>query len=131
MVETSNLFAYGTLQHPEVVTHVIGREPRGLPTRLRDFARFRVRGQHFPGIFPREGAETDGTLFTDITAEEWRKLDAYEADFYERWIVCPESTEGDPCRACAYVVPPHYQHALSNEPWNLNTYRPGPDAGIP
>lgn len=132
MVNTPDtLFAYGTLQHPRVITHVIGRMPPASPGRLHDYLRLRVRDQPFPGILPRPGALTDGTLFYHITPAEWRKLDAYEADFYERRTVQVHSATGEPCPALAYVVPPPHQHALTNELWDLNTYRPGPDAGIP
>jgi hypothetical protein len=77
----SLLFAYGTLQHPRVMAHVLGRIPDHMPARLPGFARYRMKGFDFPGIIPEESTETDGTLFRDITPEEWIRLDRCEADF--------------------------------------------------
>jgi len=130
MVSMGTLFAYGTLQHPRIITHVLGRVPESRPVLLPGFARYRVDGYRFPGIVPDPRAETDGTLFLNIRTDEWQRLDEYEADFYERWTVETVSPEGVTCRAQAYVVPPHHQHALTTDSWDLKTYKPGPDSGI-
>jgi gamma-glutamylcyclotransferase (GGCT)/AIG2-like uncharacterized protein YtfP len=124
------LFAYGTLQHPDVMKHVLGRLPETAPARLSGYARYRMRDYDFPGIVPENDSSIDGTLFMNITPAEWERLDEYEADFYVRTAVYAHSLHGESCRAFAYVVPPHNTPLLTDESWDLKHYRPGPDSGI-
>lgn len=122
------LFAYGTLQHPDIMSHVLGRIPDSAPANLKNYARYRMQGFNFPGIVPEDSQRVDGTLFFDITPEEWERLDAYEADFYDRIQVTVEPPEAAP--AFVYVVPTRNQHLISTESWTLKTYKPGKDSGI-
>ncbi len=125
---SNSLFAYGTLQHPDVMRHVLGRIPESTPAWLQDYARYRIVGFDFPGIIPQGGARVEGTRFHGITPEEWLRLDTYEADFYERLDVTVQSP--DATHAFAYVVPARNQHVISTDLWELKTYKPGPDSGI-
>jgi len=124
------LFAYGTLQHPRIMQHVLGRIPEASPAVLRGFARYRMKGYDFPGIVPEADQEVDGTLFTGISATEWKRLDTYEADFYERLGVQVQLHPPETTPAFAYVVPPRNLHLISTDLWELKTYIPGTDSGI-
>ncbi len=120
------LFAYGTLQHPEICTRVIGRMPVGHPARLEEYARYTVRREDFPGIVRQPGALTDGTLLQGITSEEWLRLDKYESDLYVREQVRVRLADGSIHEAFAYVIPDANRDILTEFPWELNHYRPPP-----
>lgn len=118
------LFAYGTLQHPRIIQHVLGRVPPFKRARLTDFDRRTIHREDFPGIVPRPGHEVDGRVFEGITEVEWRALDRYESDLYVRQAVEPKLETGGSCTAHAYVIPAEHQHVLSEAPWELTQYRP-------
>jgi len=99
---SDSLFAYGTLQIPEIMSALCGlatasRSPTAgrshpvegsawaaLPARLQGFERCCVRGERFPGIRPRPETSTPGCLYSDLGDEHWELLDAFEGELYER-----------------------------------------------
>lgn len=123
---TRHLFAYGTLQIPAILEGILQRMPESQPAELADYARYRIRGESYPGIIPLPGASTDGTLYFDITETEWRKLDRYESDLYRREPVKVRCGDGQTRGADAYIIPPQHAAALGQEPWTLAGYRAGP-----
>jgi gamma-glutamylcyclotransferase (GGCT)/AIG2-like uncharacterized protein YtfP len=118
------LFAYGTLRHPAVITYVLGREPEREEVEVEGFVRYRIRNADYPGILPQRGSRIDGTLFRDITPEEWERLDEYESDLYLRQTVTVLHPEGGTSIAFAYVLPPEHESICTEEPWDLNHYHP-------
>lgn len=122
----SVLFAYGTLQHPAIIRHILGRIPDASPAVLRDYARYTIRGENYPGLVPEKNARTAGTLFFGILLEEWARLDSYESDLYVRQTVLTLRQGQDPLPAQAYILPPRHFNVLSEIPWDLNTYNPNP-----
>jgi len=120
------LFAYGTLQHPRIISFVLDRIPESAQARLYGFARFAIQNEDFPGILAKEDSYTDGTAFFGITLAEWEELDYYESDLYDRQTVRLELEDGTNTQAEVYVIPPENQHVLSSNLWELNQYRPNP-----
>jgi gamma-glutamylcyclotransferase (GGCT)/AIG2-like uncharacterized protein YtfP len=120
----THLFAYGTLQHPLILSSILGREPEQEPADLKGYARYRIRDEDFPGIVPEENARVDGTVFLDIQDEEWVMLDRYESELYVRDIVTIERKSGNEQMAFAYIIPPQNRHVLTTESWDLNHYHP-------
>lgn len=120
----ANLFAYGTLRHPAVITYVLGREPDREDVEVEGFVRYRIRDADYPGILPQPGSSIDGTLFRGITPEELLRLDEYESDLYVRQTVTVQHPEGGTSIAFAYVLPPEHEGVCTKEPWDLNTYHP-------
>jgi len=119
-----HLFAYGTLQHPDIISYVIGRIPDGEPGILHNFARYSIKGENFPGLLPKAESQTDGTLFRDIKGQEWTRLDEYESDLYERQTVELHLSSGERVKAEAYVIPPENTHFLTEKLWSLDEYKP-------
>ena len=111
------LFAYGSLMVPAVWQAVCGVPALQRPATLTGYARFRVRGQHFPGIMPVTGATTEGVLIDDIDDTLWRRLDEFESTFYERLVVAVETPEAPVLAACAYVVAAAHRQGLTRERW--------------
>lgn len=118
-----HLFAYGTLQVPEVMQSVTGRAFAACPARLDGYSRHGLRGRSFPGIRPNPGHSVEGTLFADIDEESLRRLDAFEDDFYRRETVATVDADGNLRDAQAYVVREEAYGLLLPEDWDLRRFR--------
>jgi hypothetical protein len=82
--EPGALFAYGTLQFPEVLQALLRRLPDREPAQVTGWRVAALgRGRNYPGLVPAPGATTEGMLITGLTAEEWQLIDLYEDDFYD------------------------------------------------
>ncbi len=82
------LFAYGTLQDPDVLAAVLGRQP-GIEARgrLRGHVALTVIGDSYPILVPRPGAATPGTVLGPLSPADWLALDRYEGPGYRRLAV--------------------------------------------
>ncbi len=117
------LFVYGTLMFPEVLHAVCGVHLPMRPATLGGYRRHRVRGQRFPAIVAAAGSSTDGALVDGVTPALWRRLDAFESDFYIR-VAVTVACAGEPrLAAFAYVVSPAQRRALSDEAWSPEEFR--------
>lgn len=117
------LFAYGTLQLPEVMRAVTGREFAARPARLAHYSRHCLRGRSFPGIRPNPGASVDGLVFLGTDPQTLRQLDAFEDSFYYRDAVTVRLDDGSECTAQAYIVREDSYGLLLPEAWSLEDFR--------
>lgn len=115
------LFAYGTLMFPAIINSVIGRVPRGQPAVVKGYRRLVVLGEQFPGLV-RDGQKgVTGLLYQDLTAEEWKRLSAFEDEFYDLQEICAHCSWGM-TTALAYLVPPSRRSVLSERAWNPDRF---------
>ncbi len=112
MIETNNLFAYGTLMWPEVLEGVIGRRLKGRPATLTGFLRLRVIGEHYPAVIPSPGDEVDGLLYDGLTDTDFRHLDRFEGEEYDRVTVCIGHVSVE-----VYVLAAQWRHLAEEKPW--------------
>ncbi len=117
-----NVFAYGTLMHPDVMRVVTGSLRTYQSALLPGYARYRVRGEFYPGLIPAQAAQTSGVLYRGLVRTEVRKLDAFEGVLYERRRVLVRLAGGEWLEAQAYVVVPSCRHRLSDQPWSLDAF---------
>ncbi|ORY79058.1 AIG2-like family-domain-containing protein [Protomyces lactucae-debilis] len=92
-------FFYGTLMHPAVLNRVISstETPAYLPVILPGYARFRVKGQDYPGVIAAQDApegsvaeanvSVAGMLVSHLSSYAIKRLDAFEGDEYTRTSV--------------------------------------------
>lgn len=118
----SNLFAYGTLQIPEVLRAVTGRDGPAQAAVLAGYARYGLKGLAYPGLVAESGALTDGQLISGIGPRELALLDAFEDDFYQRITVCVNTRQGESVEAEVYVIPPECMHLIDFRPWTLDAF---------
>jgi gamma-glutamylcyclotransferase (GGCT)/AIG2-like uncharacterized protein YtfP len=118
-----NLFVYGTLMEPRIMTSVAGRAPAPIPARLRGHARYAITGVSYPGMVPEPDGEVSGILYRGLGPGELRRLDAFEGAFYCRRRVRVETVEGERLAAFTYLVRPHYRHRLTALGWDYQAFR--------
>src|SRR5690606_5789322 len=101
----ADLFAYGTLQCPEVIGAVAGVVPPSQPALLRGYRRFRVRDACYPAVIADAQSDVEGTCFLDLPAEAFTRLDAFEGVEYRRCPL-PVLVDGVERNAEVYVLAP-------------------------
>jgi gamma-glutamylcyclotransferase (GGCT)/AIG2-like uncharacterized protein YtfP len=118
-----SLFAYGSLQFPEVIYAVIGRSPNGVPARLPGYRRGRLRGRSFPGVTAEANAVCPGVLYRSLTRQEWVLLDAFEDDFYQRLSLPVFAGDDREEFAEVYVVEDSFKGLLLTGDWDPEGFR--------
>lgn len=101
------LFAYGTLTDEALVAGLLERPVRAEPARLLDFELVELEGFGYPAVFAAEGEEVEGRLYRGLTAEDLRRLDAYEGveeGLYRRTTARVAAGERGPQEAFVYLV---------------------------
>ncbi len=117
-----NLFTYGSLTIPSVMVAVTGQKFRAEGACLRDYVRFKVKGESYPGIIDQKGALTSGIVHLGVDALSLKRLDEFEGNVYERVSVRVESDQGGSLTAEAYVIKREHRNLLSSEPWDLEAF---------
>ncbi len=117
-----HIFAYGSLMIPGVMRAVTGRDFVSIPAFLRDHARYRVRGESYPGMIQDKGSMTPGVLYLDLDHDAVKRLDDFEGAWYERTPVGTETGEGKILKAETYLFKPEYRGLLTRDPWDLEAF---------
>ena len=114
-----NLFTYGSLMFVEVWSQLVRGDYVKRPARLQGFTRRAVHNDVYPVIFKSNDGEcVDGFVYFGVSDEDLRRLDAFEADAYDRQ---PHSVivEGfEKHIADAYVLKECYMHLVNSSEWD-------------
>ncbi len=76
---------------------------RSAPATARDYARFDISGETYPGMVARAGAQVDGVVYFDVSADDIAALDAFEGTEYRRDTIFVVLGSGDTVAAASYV----------------------------
>jgi hypothetical protein len=104
---------------------VIGRIPESHPGVVKGYRRLVVTGESFPGLIRANDGSTEsvqGLVYLDLTREEWKRIIAFEDDFYELSGVAVDCS-GEKLSALAFIVPPSQKALLSEQVWNPDRFR--------
>jgi gamma-glutamylcyclotransferase (GGCT)/AIG2-like uncharacterized protein YtfP len=112
------LFAYGTLEIPEVMMAVTGRSFSQQPALIVDHARYRLKNRAYPGLREEYGVVTNGTVYTGLDAEAMQRLDTFETDLYVRKTLTVHPEAGGLMRAEVYLIRPVHYGQLTGEAWD-------------
>lgn len=112
------LFAYGTLEFPQVMRALTGRRFRTSPACLKGHVRLTVRGAVYPGLTPRAGGEVSGTLYRGLDRKAIRRLDAFEGPLYRRRVVRVQPVGERSMTALVYLVTPRQRRRLGTTNWD-------------
>jgi gamma-glutamylcyclotransferase (GGCT)/AIG2-like uncharacterized protein YtfP len=116
-----HLYAYGTLQVPEVLELVIGRRVASRPGELEGYARYRLHNRVYPAIMERPGGRVTGLVYLGLDAREMECLDAYEGPLYERRTLTLRA-DGEQIEAITYVLGNEHRELMSKHPWDLEAF---------
>lgn len=113
-----DLFVYGTLMSQELMAAVAGPGPlHATAADLDGYLRQPVRNDVVPCIVEKRGATCHGILWRDLTAEQTRRLDAYEGAFGYHLADVTLHVDGQGAQAKCYM-PPEWVRAGDGE-WSL------------
>lgn len=114
------LFVYGTLQHPPLLEHLLGRAPVPRPATLRAWRASRLRGRVYPGLVPADAASARGHLI-EVTDDELAILDRFEGSQYGRIAVQVE-TDGREVEAVAWRLREDHVALALGDDWDLEAF---------
>ena len=86
------------------------------------FAQFCFTDRIYPGMVAREGALTQGRVYTALSHQIWELLDRFEDPIYRRELLEVYRSDGSKIKAHAYVLPVAQQHLLSSELWQMDWF---------
>jgi gamma-glutamylcyclotransferase (GGCT)/AIG2-like uncharacterized protein YtfP len=115
------LFAYGTLQLPEILAQVVGRSWPGSRAELVGYRRYPLRGKPYPAIVEEESARVVGLLYPGVSPLELDLLDRYEGELYERRLVTV-NVGPLPEPAFVYVLGKRNAEQLAAGEWDLGRF---------
>lgn len=113
-----NIFTYGSLMFPAVMKAVTAREFPARRARVKNYCRFKAKGESYPGLTPLEGAVTEGVLYVDVDALSVKRLDDFEGELYQRTEISADTLDGESLIAQTYLIKPQCRDRLSSEPWD-------------
>ena len=116
-----DLFVYGTLMFPQVVTELTGLTPTYVPAVAYNTTRLGMRNQVYPGLVNRSGSFTQGYLLRNLDDASWCIIEAFEGDEYERGPVTIE-TAGNSVRTHTFFVRTDCQDRLLDLPWDPEAF---------
>lgn len=116
------LFAYGTLQHPEVLRSLLQHVPSKQPAVLRHHAVYALRNRPYPTCVVSMGSVTHGTLLQGLSHGDWWVLDVFEDPGYELSAVSVELEDGREVDALVYRSPEGESPPLAGA-WSLRDFQ--------
>ena len=118
-----NFFTYGSLMIPSVMAAVTGKRFQVMKAWLNGYARFKVKGESYPGILYKTGAAIDGVVHCDVDDLSLKLLDDFEGELYKRISVPVEVDQSGVLSAETYIFTPEHLHLLSSEPWDFEEFK--------
>jgi gamma-glutamylcyclotransferase (GGCT)/AIG2-like uncharacterized protein YtfP len=115
------LFAYGTLQVPDILQAVVGQRWQGEPAVLSGYACYRVSNKPYPAIVVDPAGAVAGVLYSGVSTRDLERLDSYEGELYERRELSVRAG-GTLLGAAAYVLGERHRSILSTEAWELAAF---------
>ncbi len=116
----ADLFFYGTLCHPPLLEHVLGRpaaEIAPTPATLPGWSVYWAEGQSFPTLCAEPEGRAEGLLLRDLGEEDLARLDHYEGGF--GYALEPLEVETAQGRHSALVYLPDAARWTPGAPWSL------------
>ena len=116
-----HVFTYGSLMFPDVWSRVVKGSYRALPVHAKDFARFAVRDETYPGAVVQAGAVLHGMLYCDVDTADLKALDRFEGADYQRIEIEVLAEDGQAYKAQIYLYLQTAQ--LSATDWKPEEFR--------
>ncbi len=116
------LFAYGTLQIPQVMEAVTGKACPSRKATAYGYSRYLIAGEVYPGMIPQNESVVDGCLYEGLEEKMWMLIDQFEDPVYQRESIEVYVESQGPVKAWAYVWPSQHKARLSDDPWEMDWF---------
>jgi len=119
-----NLFAYGSLRMPRLMTYLTGKRFDSMKACLSGYSCHFLAGKPFPGLCHQSDHTTHGMMHLRVSRRTLRKLDRFENDFYRR-VSCHVVITGLPTMypVSIYELKMEYLKKLTPKPWNAAHFK--------
>lgn len=117
-----SVFTYGTLQVPEVIEIVTGKQLTAVPATLAGYQRYKFKDKTYPGIIKNEACTIEGMLYENIDEQSLTALDEFEDIMYERRLL-EVQVNHETKQAYVYVTMDEYKDWLSDTVWELELFK--------
>ncbi len=118
-------FAYGSLMCPDIMQGVCNQQLISCTSRLQGYRRYKVKGEEYPGLRSCQASSVSGKLYFDLNDEAWRRLDAFEGEYYVREEVEVETKQYGWITAGVYIFKPQYFSLLDEQEWSFEEFIKG------
>ena len=108
---------------PDVMQAVTGHLFQTAQATLPGYERYRIKRQVYPGIVACDNGLVDGILNYAVDDRSLQRLDEFESEVYQRRRVIVQLSGAGNVEAWAYVIAPQYEHLLSKDAWDLETFK--------
>lgn len=116
-----NLFVYGSLCLPKLMSFLAGRQLHGCPARLHGYASYFLQARDYPALRVATGRFTTGILYRNVPRRILNMIDRFEDDFYIRVSCrCELISDREFLEAQVYVINLRSLASLSSKPWKMN-----------
>lgn len=116
------VFTYGSLMCDDIMASIAGNCFRVSEAVLRDHQRKAVRNEHYPGMVPSPASSVTGVLYSHVSEQGLKALDAFEGEMYQRVEVDIELPDNKSTRAFTYIIRPAFQRVLSTQDWDFDEF---------
>ena len=89
---------------------------------VKDYVRFRLAAESYPGVIYEKGAEVAGTVYFEIDETTLHKLDRYEDTCYKRLKVEVTLQNDEVIEAMAYIIEDNKKYLLSENAWDKQKF---------
>ncbi|MGD2119054.1 MAG: gamma-glutamylcyclotransferase [Chromatiales bacterium] len=118
-----HVFTYGSLMFAPVWNKVVRRSYRSTAASLAGHVRRPVKNEAYPVIYPATAERVSGLLYFDVAADDLRRLDLFEGEYYQRQSLSVCIADGSTLVADTYVVKPQFRHIAAAGDWDPEYFR--------
>lgn len=118
-----HLFTYGSLMFPAVWQRVVRGTYRSHRAVLPGYLRRAVKGATYPVVYPASTtSEVEGVLYYQVTADDLKRLDRFEGDYYQRRGESVRLSDGQLINAEVYVLKEAFHSIASDQDWDQKQF---------
>ena len=118
------LFTYGTLEIPEVIETVTGRQFSSVTAFAEGYSRYLLKNKIYPVLIREDRGRITGTLYLDLDLDTatLAQLDDDEDTCYEKQIIQVLTEDRQTLDAWVYVLPDQRRDQLSSRRWSKKKF---------
>lgn len=90
---------------------------------LSGYKRLSVKGDNYPGLVKSFNSTVEGLVYLDVRAQDIKRLDRFEGDYYKRVPVTVSSDNGCYLDVEVYLFSQRHRHLLGNTSWDPVKFR--------